>query len=168
MAGNANPPARGAAAAHAVVLHLPFACLGLVLSEDYLASVRFLPNHTPALAPRHPLAWLAVEQLQAYARSPRMVFDLPLAPPATSFQARLREALWCIPAGTTLTYAALARRLGSGPRAVAQACRANPLLLIVPCHRVVARHGLGGYGGSSAPTWLALKQRLLSHEASDA
>ncbi len=84
----------------------------------------------------------------------------PLAPPATPFQQRLRAALWAIPWGTTCSYGALARRLGSSPRAVGQALAANPLPLLVPCHRVVAATGLGGFAFGAA--W---KQRLLLHEA---
>ncbi len=86
--------------------------------------------------------------------------ELPLAIPATDFQARLRCALMAIPPGSVVTYGALARRLGSGARAVGRALKANPLPLVVPCHRVVAADGLGGF--SAGLEW---KRRLLAFEA---
>jgi methylated-DNA-[protein]-cysteine S-methyltransferase len=68
-----------------------------------------------------------------------------------------------IPHGHTATYGDLARTIGSGPRAVARGCGANPIPIIVPCHRVVAAAGLGGY---SAGAGVTTKQLLLTHEAS--
>ncbi|MGM0593267.1 MAG: methylated-DNA--[protein]-cysteine S-methyltransferase, partial [Pseudomonadota bacterium] len=69
-----------------------------------------------------------------------------------------------IPAGEALTYAELASRVGSSARAVAGACRANPMPLLIPCHRVVAVDGPGGYLGSTAGQALAIKRWLLRHE----
>ncbi|MDX8401886.1 MAG: methylated-DNA--[protein]-cysteine S-methyltransferase [Mariprofundaceae bacterium] len=83
----------------------------------------------------------------------------PVAPPATDFQARLRAALLAIPPGNTRTYGELARRLGSSPRAVGQALRANPQPILIPCHRIVAANGLGGF--SAGIEW---KRRLLAFE----
>jgi len=83
----------------------------------------------------------------------------PLAPPATPFQARLRQALWAIPRGATVSYGELAARLGTAPRALGQALRANPLPVLVPCHRVVARNGLGGFACG-----LEWKRKLLAWE----
>ncbi len=89
--------------------------------------------------------------------------DAPLPPldePVTPFQGRLRAALLRLPRGATVTYGALARQLGSSPRAVGRALGANPLPLLVPCHRVVAQHGLGGF--SCGVAW---KRHLLALEA---
>jgi len=83
----------------------------------------------------------------------------PLACALTAFQQRLRDALTVIPCGETCTYGDLARVLYSSPRAVGQALGANPLPLLVPCHRVVAATGLGGFAFGSV--W---KQRLLDME----
>ena len=83
----------------------------------------------------------------------------PLAAPRTPFQARLRAALLDIPFGETVTYGELAERLGTAPRAVGQALGANPLPIIIPCHRILAKDGLGGFACG-----LEWKQRLLDFE----
>lgn len=78
---------------------------------------------------------------------------VPARPPAlllsgTPFQLRVWGALQQIPHGRVLTYGQLAAQLSTGSRAIGQACRANPVSVIVPCHRVVSANGLGGYGGA--------------------
>ena len=102
--------------------------------------------------------------LEQWPSDPLAVAALPRAPAPTPFQARVREALLAIPPGQTRTYGALARQLGSSARAVGAACRANPLPLLVPCHRVVAANGLGGYAGERAGTRARLKAWLLEQE----
>jgi methylated-DNA-[protein]-cysteine S-methyltransferase len=87
-----------------------------------------------------------------------------VAPAGTPFQRRVWQRLSAIPAGETLTYGALARELGTSARAVGGACRTNPIPLVIPCHRVVATNGLGGYSGERGGDWLAKKRWLLAHE----
>jgi methylated-DNA-[protein]-cysteine S-methyltransferase len=102
-------------------------------------------------------------QLDAYFEGKRTSFDLALAPSGTDFQRRVWRALAEIPYGTTTTYAAIARSIGSprAVRAVGAANRKNPLSIVVPCHRVVAKDGaLTGYAGG-----LLSKRRLLEIEA---
>jgi methylated-DNA-[protein]-cysteine S-methyltransferase len=89
----------------------------------------------------------------------------PLAPPRTAFQGRLRAALQALAPGQTVSYGGLAATLGSAPRAVAMAARANPFPLIVPCHRVVAADGPGGYAGAGKGPLAAFKVWLLEREA---
>jgi len=108
--------------------------------------------------------WLA-ESLAAYFADPRHRFALSLAPTGTPFQQRVWQMLPSLAPGQVYTYGAVARMLGSGARAIGQACRANPCLIVVPCHRVVAVDGLGGFGGVTAGPQLAVKQWLLRHEA---
>lgn len=84
----------------------------------------------------------------------------PLAEARSPFQSRMRQCLLRIPPGETLTYGEIARQLGTAPRAMGQALGANPLPLLVPCHRVVAAHGPGGF--SCGLEW---KRRLLAFEA---
>ncbi|MGM0411779.1 MAG: methylated-DNA--[protein]-cysteine S-methyltransferase [Pseudomonadota bacterium] len=91
--------------------------------------------------------------------------DWPLAPPRTPFQGRLRATLQALHPGQTVSYRDLATTLGSAPRAVAMAARANPFPLIVPCHRVVAVDGPGGYAGASEGPLAAFKAWLLEREA---
>ena len=99
-----------------------------------------------------PLLREAVEQLEAYFAGRLRRFSLPLRPPGSGFRQRVWSRLRSIPYGETETYGALARQLATSPRAVARACAANPLPILVPCHRVVAARGrLGGYSGGDGP-----------------
>lgn len=105
----------------------------------------------------------ARDQLLAYLAGRRRCFSLPLAPGGSDFQREVWSALLRIPWGETRTYGELARRLGreGAARAIGTANGANPLPLLIPCHRVLAADGLGGYSGG-----LALKRRLLELEGS--
>ena len=105
----------------------------------------------------------ATNQMHAYFAGTLHVFDLPLTPAASPFQAHLRAAMVAIPYGGMRTYGDLAAELGSEPRAIGQGCGDNPLPIVVPCHRVVAAGGrLGGFSGGKGPE---TKRRLLNHEA---
>lgn len=104
----------------------------------------------------------AARQLKEYFAGTRREFDLPLHPAGTPFQLEVWGALLGIPYGETVSYADIARRIGRprAVRAVGAANGANPLSIIVPCHRVIGSHGdLVGYGGG-----LPLKRWLLTHE----
>jgi methylated-DNA-[protein]-cysteine S-methyltransferase len=97
------------------------------------------------------------------------VFDLPLLVEGTEFQQHLWAALCEIPRGRTLTYGALAGRLGVDARAVGQACGDNRLPIVIPCHRVVAANGIGGFAHATGGYLLEAKRWLLAHEcAADA
>jgi len=104
------------------------------------------------------------EQLKRYFATPQSGFNLPLQQQGTAYQQRVWRALQRIPSGQTLTYGQLAKRLHTSPRAIGNACRQNPLPLLVPCHRVVAASGLGGFAGETTGKPLALKRWLLEHE----
>lgn len=142
----------------------PFGALGVVTDGDALVGIDFLPRATPALAPRNHLAAETCRQLEAYLADPDFRFDLPLRLAGTPHQRRVWEALLAIPRGRPSSYGELARALSSAPRAVGQACGANPLPVVVPCHRVLARNGLGGFMNSGEADPLAIKRWLLDHE----
>lgn len=110
-----------------------------------------------------PLLRRCADQLQDYFDGIKLGFDLPLAPGGTPFRQRVWAALARIPPGATRSYAAIAAELGCrSARAIGQANAANPLPILVPCHRVVAADGsLGGYSGGDGP---ATKRILLDHE----
>ena len=109
-----------------------------------------------------PLLLEAVTQLQDYFDGTRAEFTLPLAPWGTPFQQRVWAALRAIPPGETRSYGDLALALGSSARAVGQANGANPIPILIPCHRVLAAAGaLGGYSGGEGPS---TKLWLLEHE----
>jgi methylated-DNA-[protein]-cysteine S-methyltransferase len=104
----------------------------------------------------------AREQLYAYLDGGLTRFDLPLRPVGTSYRRRIWSALLDIPYGSTCSYADIARRTGGSPRSVGQANGANPIPIIIPCHRVLASNGIGGYSGGQG---LATKRALLALEA---
>lgn len=106
----------------------------------------------------------AVSWLQRYF-SHALVGALPaLQPGGTPFQRRVWQRLRRIPCGQVMRYGELAQELGSSARAVAGACRANPIPILIPCHRVIAATGPGGYMGKTGGQTLAIKRWLLQHE----
>jgi methylated-DNA-[protein]-cysteine S-methyltransferase len=113
------------------------------------------PGETPLLA-------RAAEQLDEYFAGERQDFDLPLAPSGTSFQRRVWTEMARIPFGGTASYGAIAREVRSVARAVGGACGANPIPIVIPCHRVLGAKGaLGGFSGGTGP---ATKRALLELE----
>jgi methylated-DNA-[protein]-cysteine S-methyltransferase len=152
------------------IFQSPFGPLTLVAGDGGLTRLYF-PNRTPGLAERDydpdPLR-PAIEQLQQYFGGERTTFELPIQCHGTPFQRRVWRALQEIPYGTTTTYGALARAIGSGAsagahdaRAVGAAVGATPIPIVIPCHRVIGADGsLTGYGGG-----LRRKHALLAFEA---
>ncbi len=104
-----------------------------------------------------------VTRLQAYLINPNTQWSIPTIAHGTAFQQRVWQAIFDIPVGQTKTYGQIADQLKSGPRAVANACGANTLPILIPCHRVVAQNGLGGFMQSKAGG-TAIKKWLLQHE----
>ena len=113
-----------------------------------------------------PIAFLACVQIHAYLEDGRFAFDLPLRLAGTRHRMEVWEAMQRIPAGETRSYGEIAALLRSSARAVGGACGANPIPLIVPCHRIVAAGGrLGGFMGASDDGFeLGIKRWLLAHE----
>lgn len=142
----------------------PCAALGIRIEQERLAGIDFLPADTPALAPQDPIAQQVCTQLAAYFADPSFIFDLPLELGGTPYRRRVWQALREIAPGQTVSYGELAQQLASAPRAVGQACGANPIPIVVPCHRVVAKNGLGGFMNHSAGDPLDTKRWLLRHE----
>jgi methylated-DNA-[protein]-cysteine S-methyltransferase len=148
-------------------LRAPFGTLGISTTETHVTGIRYLAPSVPAKAPkRDTIAYLACVQIQAYLDDPRYRFDLPLRLTGTHHRLQVWEAMQRIPAGKTRTYGELARELRSSPRAVGGACGANPLPLVVPCHRVIAANGaIGGFMGERGEGFeLGIKRWLLGHE----
>jgi methylated-DNA-[protein]-cysteine S-methyltransferase len=87
-----------------------------------------------------------------------------LALTGTSFQQKVWQAIQKIAPGKTKTYGQLAKQLASAPRAIGQACKSNPIVIIVPCHRVVAANDIGGYAGARDGARVETKKWLLNHE----
>ena len=103
------------------------------------------------------------QEILAYLQRPHAAFSLPAQLAGSAFQNKVWLAIYAIPLGQTRTYSELATQLQSGPRAVANACGANRLPLLIPCHRVVAKNGLGGFMRGDE-NGLSIKRWLLAHE----
>ncbi|MDR3349935.1 MAG: methylated-DNA--[protein]-cysteine S-methyltransferase [Acidaminococcales bacterium] len=136
------------------VLERQGALVGLSLNKEH-AGNDFTYRKTPLIAK-------AVKQLDEYLSGERKEFDLPIAPTGTQFQQKVWQALRTIDYGSTLSYQALAERIGNPKacRAVGGANNKNPILIIVPCHRVIGKdNSLTGFGAG-----LDVKAKLLALE----
>lgn len=115
--------------------------------------------------PPHPLSEQIDYALHRYAEYGQYVFDLPLRVYGTPFQLKVWQLMNDIPAGTTRTYGDMADQLRTAAQPIGGACKANPVPLLVPCHRVVSRQGIGGFSGQwGEGEKIDLKRWLLGHE----
>ena len=150
---------------NSMVVKTPVGRIAIRVSDGRLSGIDFLITVVPEQAmPKDPMAREVLRQLTAYFRDPQRPFRLPLEMGGTEFQRRVWRALIQIPPGQVRSYGAVARQLESGPRAVGNACRCNPIPIVVPCHRVVSCRGMGGYAGETGGEKLQIKRWLLSHE----
>ena len=146
-------------------MRLPGAVLALQCDEYAIWETHYLSLRNAELPPQNALAAEAARQLRAYLRRPRgHRFDLPLAAATTAFQRKVRAIVQSLAGGQIATYSGIAQQAHSAPRAVGGACRANRVPLLVPCHRVVAQSGVGGFMGDRGSHRLDIKRQLLRHE----
>jgi methylated-DNA-[protein]-cysteine S-methyltransferase len=148
------------------VLEFPKMKVAVKTREGHVVAIRYLPPAAEAMAPRNALAERAARQLERYREDADAPFDLPLAIEGTPLQKGVWQAMCAIPRGRTRTYGELARELGTEARAVGQACGDNRLPIVIPCHRVVAADGIGGFGHATSGYLLEAKRWLLMHERS--
>ncbi|MBN3789348.1 methylated-DNA--[protein]-cysteine S-methyltransferase [Burkholderia sp. Ac-20353] len=147
------------------VIDAPFGKVGIRTDGSVVREIVYLPESVKCVDPDTPLATRAVEQIERYFGRASARFDLPLADVGTAFQHRVWDAICEIPPGTVLTYGQVAKQIGSAPRAVGQACGANYFPLVIPCHRVVASGGIGGFANHDGDGYfLKVKRWLLAHE----
>ncbi|MDA1117546.1 MAG: methylated-DNA--[protein]-cysteine S-methyltransferase [Proteobacteria bacterium] len=146
------------------ILRFPKMSVAVATRGARVANIRYLPPDAATRDPENPLAERAARQIERYREDPDAKFDLPLLVEGTPFQRRLWDALCQIPRGRTLTYGELARKLGAEARAVGQACGDNRLPIVIPCHRVIAASGLGGFAHSTDGYLIEAKRWLLLHE----
>ncbi|MBO9444309.1 methylated-DNA--[protein]-cysteine S-methyltransferase [Ruegeria sp. R14_0] len=111
--------------------------------------------------PTTPLLQEAAAQLTAYDQGRLDAFDLPYQVDGSEFQRQVCDLMYAIPLGETRTYGDIAKELGQPPQPVGQACGANPIPVIIPCHRVLSANGLGGFSGEGG---VETKVALLRHE----
>ena len=145
------------------IIPTPFGAVGIRTQDDFLVGLELLAEPHTELVSINPFVQNVASQVKQYLTNPHTAFDVPYVVKGTPFQKRVWRAIAAIPSGQTLSYGELAAKLGSGPRAVANACGANQVPLLIPCHRVVAKNGLGGFMQGKA-SGLAVKQWLLAHE----
>ncbi len=148
-----------------VVLAFPKMKVAVATREARVTGIRYLPPAAATLAPQNALAERAARQLERYRDDPDARFELPLAIEGTPFQRSVWQAMCAIPRGRTRTYGELARALGGEARAVGQACGDNRLPIVIPCHRVVAADGIGGFAHATDGYLIEAKRWLLLHEA---
>jgi len=148
------------------IVPAPFGFVGIRCDQDRVRELVYLPPSFNELAPLNGLAEQAARQVERYLREADCRFDLPLAEVGTPFQRGVWQAISAIPRGNVLTYGAVAKAIGSAPRAVGQACGANWFPLVIPCHRVTASGGLGGFAhhDDAAGFHVGVKRWLLAHE----
>ena len=139
--------------------------LAIRVNGEELQELLFVKSATRLKSPRSSAAKQVVEQLNAYFSDPTYQFSLSLAPVGTPYQKRVWNTLRRCPSGKVWSYGSLAEKINSGARAVGNACRRNPIPIVVPCHRVVAANGVGGYSGKTNGSYLKIKQWLLNHES---
>lgn len=143
---------------------MPFGKIGIRCSDDAVHGLDFLPSSTRKHDARNALAKQVCAQLEAYLAKPDFRFDLPLQLHGTEHQLKVWHLMRVIPRGQTLSYGELATEIGSSARAVGQACGSNPVPIVIPCHRVVGKAGLGGFMHRADHGALDIKRWLLAHE----
>jgi methylated-DNA-[protein]-cysteine S-methyltransferase len=148
-----------------LAMRSPVGWLGIRTDGVSLTALDILPRRPATASEPGPVAQRVGAALADYvAGNGGALTGLPVAPSGTPFQRRIWERMRAIPPGDVLSYGALAGELGTSARAVGGACRANPIPVVIPCHRVIAAHGLGGYSGERGGDWLEKKRWLLAHE----
>lgn len=146
------------------VVSVPFGAVGIRTEEDFLIGLRMTTENLDGFTADDAFVQYVVSRIKQYFRDPGTTLDIPLAIRGTPYQKRVWQEMARIPAGEVVTYGELAVRVGSGARAVANVCGANHIPLVIPCHRVVAKNGLGGFMRGDKQG-LNIKRWLLQHEA---
>lgn len=148
------------------IVAAPFGAVGIRTAAGSVHELVYLPPHFSEKAAADAAAELAARQVERYLLDPDFVFTLTLPAVGSAFQRKVWQAIASIPRGAVRTYGQVAKHIGSAPRAVGQACGANWYPLVIPCHRVTAAGGLGGFASHADENGfhLSVKRWLLKHE----
>lgn len=141
-----------------ISFHSPVGELSIAEDEDFIVSVDW---GWGSIQEETPLLQEAKKQFDAYFDGQLKQFNLPIRPFGTAYQLKVWKALQTIPFGETRSYQELAQIVGGSPRSIGGANGANPIPLIIPCHRVIGKSGLGGYSGGEG---IETKEYLLNME----
>ena len=146
------------------ILPSPIGHLGLNISTKGIQRLFYIKTKQDSHIPTTGFGAVVHQQIMEYFELQRTSFDLPLDIQGTAYQHRVWNEVARISYGEALTYGEIAKAINSGPRAVGNACRHNPIPIIIPCHRVVKKGGIGGYCGSVVGRQIQQKDWLLRHE----
>ena len=138
--------------------------LGVRIENDCVCRIDFLTPQTKSKLTVSAYTKSVESELHAYFDDPTYQFSIPVKLEGTAFRERVWSLLKTIPSGETRCYGEMAKTLHSSARAVGGACRHNPVPFIIPCHRVIAQTGFGGYSGETDGWKMAIKRWLLAHE----
>lgn len=142
------------------IIQTPIGKLGIFTLDKLLTRLDFLTNDHELIDPNKEILKDIANQLYQYFQCPSFQFNISYELQGTPFQKKVWQTLCKLPIQKTVNYGTLAKKLNTGARAIGNACRANPLPILIPCHRVVAQANLGGYKGKE----IFIKKWLLNHE----
>jgi methylated-DNA-[protein]-cysteine S-methyltransferase len=142
----------------------PFAVLGIRATHGAVQGIDYLPRGAATLSPLNSTAEQVCRQIERYLEDPEYRFSVPFSFQGTPFQCKVWREICRIPSGRTVSYLRLARALRTAPRPIGGACGANRIPLVIPCHRVVATTGVGGFMNARSGSPIAIKKWLLAHE----
>lgn len=145
------------------VIDSPVGPLGLLLDQGKLHQIHLIDTNDSYRSLNRSNPWTKL--IQHYFQNPfQTAWPYPKLDGGTDFQRKVWRVLFEIPCGEVRTYGQIAQALGSSPRAVGGACKRNPCPIVIPCHRVVAQKGLGGFFGQTHGEKYSIKAWLLKHE----
>ncbi|MDH5191609.1 MAG: methylated-DNA--[protein]-cysteine S-methyltransferase [Gammaproteobacteria bacterium] len=139
--------------------------LGVVIENGAVNAIDFLSPEVVTKPAKDPFSKKVEQELLAYFENPAFEFSISVSLQGTVFRSRVWSLLKKIPIGETRSYGEVAQELKSSARAVGGACRDNPVPFIIPCHRVIAQTGIGGYSGETDGWKMNIKRWLLAHES---
>lgn len=144
---------------HASVLNSSLGYISIIEEDGFVTAILFsFMEENPSQ-----ITEKAKKQIEEYLDRKRTTFDLPFKLLGTSFQKRVWEVISCVPYGETISYREIGEKINSrGYQAIGSACGKNPLPILIPCHRILGKDNLGGFGAG-----LEIKQRLLKIEGFD-
>ncbi len=149
------------------IVSAPFGAVGIRIDDGRLKELAYLPRSYETTPARDALAKEVAAQIHAYFKDADFAFTLDLPEIGTEHQRKVWKVISAIPRGEVLTYGQVAKMIRSAPRAVGQACGANWFPIAIPCHRVTAATGIGGFGGYALDDGgfhHEVKRWLLQHE----
>lgn len=148
------------------IISSPIGNLAITLNQNQLSRIEFFGDQgTISPSSNNSALNKIIIEIHSYFKNPKHAFAIPLELKGTSFQQKVWESLRNIHVGQTLSYGELATQLNTSPRAIGNACRSNPVPLIIPCHRIIAKNSLGGFSGKASGSLVEIKKWLLQHEA---